>query len=48
MTETQQILLNDIEKIEERHKTESYRKIAQDYNVSGSYIKDLLKGRICK
>ena len=48
LTETQQILLNDIEKIKERHKTESYRKIAQDYNVSGSYIKDLLKGRICK
>ena len=48
LTETQQILINDIEKIKERHKTESYRKIAMDYGVSGNYIKDLLKGRICK
>lgn len=46
LTEIQQVIYEDLEKIRERHKTESYRKIAKDYGVSGNYIKDILKGRV--
>lgn len=39
-------ILKDLPIIIERHKTESYRKIAEDYNVSGNYIKEAILGRL--
>lgn len=48
MTEKRKIILQDLPIIIERHKTESYRKIASDYGVSGTLIKDAVKGRLSK
>lgn len=41
-----EILIKDKEIIVERHKTESLRQIAKDYNVSANYLKDFLKNRL--
>lgn len=46
-TKLQIILLEEKDKIREMHEAGvSYRKIGKEYNVSGNYIKELLKGRI--
>lgn len=43
MTEKRKLILKNLSTIIERHKNESYRKIAKDYGVSGNFIKDMLK-----
>ena len=48
MTEKRKIILRDLPIIIERHRTESYRKIASDYGVSGNLIKNAVKGRLSK
>lgn len=39
-------VLADLDIIKQRHETESYRQIAEDYGVSGNFIKEAIKGRI--
>ena len=39
-------ILNALESIAKRQKTESLRQIAKDYGVSATFIKDALKGRL--
>lgn len=45
-SEKRRRILNDLEIIKERHKTESYRQIAKDYDVSGTFIKDAVHDRL--
>lgn len=46
ISDKRKIILADLDLIRERHETESYRQIALDYDVSGQFIKEALKGRL--
>lgn len=46
ISDKRRAVLQDLDIIKERHKTESYRTIAKDYNVSGQFIKEAIKGRL--
>lgn len=46
MTKLQAHLLEDLGTIKKRRETESYRKIAKDYNISGNYLRHFLKTKV--
>ncbi len=46
MSDKRKVILANLDLIRERHKTESYRRIALDYGVSAQFIKEALKGRL--
>lgn len=46
ITDKRKRVLQDLKIIRKRHETESYRQIAEDYAVSGNFIKNAVKGRL--